>query len=1658
LAGRTVTVTTAFLGNTEDLEASLVRAGIVAEDSSKKIASSARAAGAAAAEQAKQMGASADQQEASAAKAAVAFVEASDKITKAQKAAGYAAADAAKQIGGSVDEQRAAYLKAIAVTQDYEDSVKRSSEEAAAAAKASAAQIAEAAKVASAAQVDAAAKSKAANDSFAKFGGKVLLGVTVGGAASMYEAVKGATKLQSAMEQLHTQAGVTQAGVAKLTTGVLNMATSVGTAPGTLADGMYHVASSLNATLPAATRVSTELAVLKIGAEGAQVGGSDLTDTMNALDAAIVSGISGAQNYKQAMGAMNATVGAGDMKMQDLADAMGTGVVVQAKLAGVSLNRLGGALAVLGDNNIRGARAGTLMASALRIMKAPSEAATEALNAINLSSTSLAQALRSGGVVGALQDLKTHLADSGASVTGTAAQMDRAGVVITRAFGGRQSAGIQDLLGQLDRLKDKTAQVNDGGKDFGADYVARTKTLGFQVDALKATVGELGDKFGLFLIPKLEAVGHATESVIDWFGKHRAAAELLATTISIVLGTAVAAYAYNKATLFVTATKTMIAGMTQFAGKIVAIVPTILTKLGLIGTTAEATAGEVEGADTAIVASAEATAVGVDTAIGSTGIGLILIGLGVAAVELGEHWSQVMSAMKSAVSSMVSVAESMLNNLIGILNTTSGIISTLTGGLISLGKLGNVSTNGLNQPTTYNGKKIGSTAPGGMDSTLPAGTSAGVSVPTSGSNWQRIATALASQGFSKVTIAGILGNFAQETGGGSLSAINTADSGSGASGMGGMGIANWTASRRTAEMSYASSHHESDTSLAAQVGFLVQELRTNYHSTYTAVAAAKTPQQAASIFDKMFEGGTDPGGVRERAAAQAYAALGSSTSAGGSSGAAAGGSGGSASSKLAAYLNGTSSTSNTAATTSTIPVAVATMLSTAQALVGTKYTHGGGHDGWQAIDTLKQIGVDCSGFVSAVLHSGGLSLGGGPQTTAGLAQDLTPGKGKDVTVYDRASGSQAHTLIDILGKWFESGGNSQYNPKGGVTNLTAAQAGGELSGGGFKAYHPIVGGKDATDKQLAALGLSSSAAGAIGSTDMNQLIATAQKAVLTIATTLLTKLNNAIQSGTVRSTENALGASTRGKGVSSSLNATIEGLGTSATMAQISGPTGPVNSAGFTKTLTTALTAVHGKALDTLDSLLDAKHGTALATLVANLTALHGKALTTIEGKLTGSHSKALQGVGKDLTAGPGTLKSITSILNKSVNASPQGQAYTQDVLNLIATGQSKEAQSLVAAHKAAMATMAQEIYAQQILKDGELLKIAATEATDLTKLASDTAAANLTTLNAEQQVVTDGMSQMVTAMKDAQQVMDDEMAGVATAIKDAATINTDQSNSIVSSINDSAQTTVDTLGERGLYGLNLVAQQLQVSLDETKSYWDQQISTDQMQLDVMQAQADAAESAAQINLDQVTAQQDLIVAAAQQREDIVTAAEDAAIASATAHADAVQLAVDTRLIGPAQMAVDMNANATKAQQDVYAAQLNKATGQGNAITAAAQAQLASVTAASNAAIANVTNAYNSASGNAQIAIQSATTAFSGITAYFNNMIAMANATLSGAQASAATAEAPISAAQSITQEEASTQFAGTGTTVNIYGLPADNAADIADALSWVARTELQAT
>ncbi len=93
------------------------------------------------------------------------------------------------------------------------------------------------------------------------------------------------------------------------------------------------------------------------------------------------------------------------------------------------------------------------------------------------------------------------------------------------------------------------------------------------------------------------------------------------------------------------------------------------------------------------------------------------------------------------------------------------------------------------------------------------------------------------------------------------------------------------------------------------------------------------------------------------------------------------------------------------------------MIRAADGLLGTPYVYGGGHGAGG--------GLDCSGFVSAVLRSGGFL--NGAVTTEGFASQpgIASGPGRYVTIYDRTGcGANEHVIININGRFYESGGGS----------------------------------------------------------------------------------------------------------------------------------------------------------------------------------------------------------------------------------------------------------------------------------------------------------------------------------------------------------------------------------------------------------------------------------------------------------------------------------------------------------------------------------------------------------------------------------------------------------------------------------------------------------
>jgi TP901 family phage tail tape measure protein len=332
-----------------------------------------------------------------------------------------------------------------------------------------------------------------------------------------------ASKFDASMTTLQTQAGVSQSKLKVLQAGVLDLAGQVGFSPQSLAESAYHVASNMQSMGATSQQM---LKIVKTAAEGAAVGHADLVDETNALTAAIASGIPGVKNYQQAMGALNATVGTGDMTMQNLADALGTGVLAVVKQFGLSITDAGAALAVFGDNNIRGARAGTQLRMAVQALAAPTKKGIDLLNGMGMTSDQLAKDMQSGGLLKAITDLKTHMDKAGISAK-------EQGQIITETFGKRAGVGVSILIGQYARLQSKYPDLAKGADQFGNAWKRTQETTSQKFKQLEGSFEAVAIKIGNRLMPAVITMLNWTNSHINVVTKFAAAI----AGVAVVLGT-----------------------------------------------------------------------------------------------------------------------------------------------------------------------------------------------------------------------------------------------------------------------------------------------------------------------------------------------------------------------------------------------------------------------------------------------------------------------------------------------------------------------------------------------------------------------------------------------------------------------------------------------------------------------------------------------------------------------------------------------------------------------------------------------------------------------------------------------------------------------------------------------------------------------------------------------------------------------------------------------------------------------------------------------------------------------------------------------------------------------------------------------------------------
>lgn len=450
---------------------------------------------------------------------------------------------------------------------------------------------------------------------------------------------KMAIDFQQQMTYVRTQAGDTEDSISKLSDQVLSLARSSQFGPDQLAQGLFHLASL-------GLRGADAMNALNTAQQLAAVGGANLEDTTSALGAALVTGIKGTQDFSEAAGTLNAIIGQGNMRMEDLVGALGSGVLPVAKNAGLTLQDVGAALATLTDNGMGAEESATRLRMTFALMEAPSTKAQKQLEAIGMSSNQMALDMRTKGLIPALADLKQHLLDTYGTTAEGQTKMARA---LTEIFGGgRSSAAAQTLIEQLDRVQTKYTAIADTTGQFANDVAQQQETASAKIKTAWSSIQVDAIQLGGSLLPivagGLDSIAKAADNLTkDWQSLTAGQQQFIIKTAEVlaVLGP----------------------GLTIF-GKLV----------GTFGSLIKLTGGLTKMLGLGGLASAGAEAEG---AIGSTGLlaalGPVGVGLGLVGIAAGGAYLWLKHFHKAAAD-----GKPVLDQYGNVIQGTSGQISVLT--------------------------------------------------------------------------------------------------------------------------------------------------------------------------------------------------------------------------------------------------------------------------------------------------------------------------------------------------------------------------------------------------------------------------------------------------------------------------------------------------------------------------------------------------------------------------------------------------------------------------------------------------------------------------------------------------------------------------------------------------------------------------------------------------------------------------------------------------------------------------------------------------------------------------------------------------------------------------------------------------------------------
>jgi TP901 family phage tail tape measure protein len=541
------------------------------------------------------------------------------------------------------------------------------------------------------------------------------------GAAAVYFG----QKYDKAMLLVETHTDTSQKNLAMYKRTLLDMSASgrYTQGPTELAEGLYHVASD-------GYKGAKAIDVLSQSAKLAMVGQSGMAETTYAVVSALKNQIKGALTAKETIANLNAIMGAGDTKMNEVTGSMSTGIIPAAKQMGLSFEDVGAALDLLTQRGVPAQQGAYRLAMTFQMLIPHTEKAEEAFERLHLSYYALTNAIKANpqhGLFSAMSLLEEHLEKiEGKDPTHQIK-------TIEEIFGGgRTSRGAISMLQNLDSLK----------KTYGRIRTLREETPKKIREAEDAPVNQLKEawvqvetvltKMGIQIIPPLVIVLHTlvggVTALFNIF--HNLPVHVQSSILTFIALTVVLAYLIRLTGFFVKSFGLMVQAVGAIIGwfsKETAAIEEVAAAEETLAGTYEATAAAAEASAAAQTAAIEEVAAAQKAANAEAILGMPIGGLrGINSMDAllpeaaatGGQMSLFASSKGAAASSVstaaaeaVPAAEAGGAGIAGGL--ASGMALAIPGAIAAVG-LANILTSAISGDTNNALKEAGGAAGGAL--------------------------------------------------------------------------------------------------------------------------------------------------------------------------------------------------------------------------------------------------------------------------------------------------------------------------------------------------------------------------------------------------------------------------------------------------------------------------------------------------------------------------------------------------------------------------------------------------------------------------------------------------------------------------------------------------------------------------------------------------------------------------------------------------------------------------------------------------------------------------------------------------------------------------------------------------------------------------------